>query len=101
MAKAEPAGSGEASEFVGDPDAEVGTPNLAAVDTGSTQFQYYAEAAERDDLDAAAEALADATGEPITPELVEHVNEELDVQTSLRASQIAAAARAEEEGLPY
>jgi hypothetical protein len=31
------------------------------------------------------------------------VNEKLDVQTSLRASQIAAAARAEEEeeGLPY
>jgi hypothetical protein len=30
------------------------------------------------------------------------VNEELDVQTSLRASQIAAAANAEEkEGLPY
>ncbi|MPZ10480.1 MAG: hypothetical protein GEU89_09750 [Kiloniellaceae bacterium] len=101
-ATGEEAPNGEASEFVGDPDAEVGTPNLAAVDTGSTQFQYYAEAAERDDLDAAAEALADATGEPITPELVEHVNEELDVQTSLRSSQIVAAANAEEkEGLPY
>src|SRR3546814_8056207 len=49
-------------------------------------------AAERDDLEAAGDALAQATDRPVTLDLVNYVNAQLDVRTALTARQIAAAA---------
>src|SRR3546814_15172036 len=65
---------------------------FVSLNTGTPAFQQYKTAAERDDLEAAGDALAQATDRPVTLDLVNYVNAQLDVRTALTARQIAAAA---------
>jgi hypothetical protein len=46
----------------------------------------------RGNLDAAADALAKATDRPITEQLVNYVNNDLGVESTLTANQVAEAA---------
>jgi hypothetical protein len=102
---------GAAEEFVQDPTPDFGGSGSPGVSSGekpmdyttlnttSDEFRRYSEAAERNDLSAAGYALYRArAGRDVTPDLVEHVNEELDVRTSLAPEQIAEAAN---KTLPY
>lgn len=74
--------------------------NPASVDViGSPEFQRYSEAAESNDLQEAGLALSEAADLPVTEDYVEEINEELGVQTSLTAKQIAYATN--EGPLPY
>jgi hypothetical protein len=66
--------------------------HFTSLNVQTAAFQRYGKAAERNDLKAASEALTAATNRPVTIELVDYVNAELDVQTALAARQIAAAA---------
>lgn len=102
---------GAAEEFVQDPTPDfggTGTPGVSSgekpmdfttLNTTTDEFRRYREAAEVNDLKGAAYSLNRArAGRDVTVDLVEHVNEELDVQTSLTPEQIAEAAN---ETLPY
>src|SRR3546814_367904 len=105
---------GAAEEFVENPDSRVGgtgsigvsrgeegaLTDPALVNTSDPDLQNYIVAAERGDLEEAATALADAVDEPVSEDYVVKLNQELDVQTSLTASQIAEAVN-EEDDLPY
>lgn len=66
--------------------------NLSSVDTNSRAFDDYESAMTRGNLDAAADALAEATKQPITEDLVLQVNQELGVESTLTAQQVAQAA---------
>src|SRR5690606_6389113 len=50
-----------------------------SLDTGTAAFQRYKAAAELDNLEAAGDALAVATDRPVTLDLVDYVNGQLDV----------------------
>lgn len=105
---------GAAEEFVENPNSRVGgtgsigvsrgeegeLADPALVNTSDPELQNYSVAAERGDLEEAAAALAQAVDEPVTEDYVVKLNQELDVQTSLTASQIAEAVN-EEDDLPY
>lgn len=105
--------SGEAEEFVEDADSRVGGTGSIGVSSGEQRyadpasvnvtddpdFERYSEAAEDNDLEEAARTLARAADRPVTADYVAEVNEQLGVQTSLTAEQIAEAAN--EEPLPY
>jgi len=67
------------------------TANMA-MNLRTRQFRDYEAALRRNNLDAAAEALASATERPITEDLVRQVNTELGVETNLTITQIAEAA---------
>lgn len=103
---------GAAEEFVEDPTSDVGgsgSPGVssgekrfdtATMNTDTPAFQEYKAAVERNDLEAAAAALSNSElpEEQVTPEMIEQVNEDLDVRTSLTAEQIAEAVRRDQ---PY
>lgn len=103
---------GAAEEFVEDPTSDVGgsgSPGVssgekrfdtATMNTNTPAFQEYKAAVERNDLEAAAAALSESElpEEQVTPEMIEQVNEDLDVRTSLTAEQIAEAVRRDQ---PY
>lgn len=105
--------SGEAEEFVEDADSRIGGTGSVGVSSGEQRyadpasvnvtddpdFKRYSEAAEKNDLEEAARALARAADRPVTEDYVAEVNEQLGVQTSLTVEQIAEAAN--EEPLPY
>lgn len=105
--------SGEAEEFVQDPDSRIAGTGSVGISSGeqrfadpasvniidSADFQRYREAAESNELEEAGMALDEAADRPVTEDYVAEVNEQLGVQTSLTAEQIAEAAN--DEPLPY
>jgi hypothetical protein len=105
--------SGAAEEFPSNPENRVGGTGSIGISSGeqryadpasvnvndSVEFQRYSEAAESNDLEEAGLALSEAADRPVTADYVDEVNEQLGVQTSLTAAQIAEAAN--EEPLPY
>ena len=66
------------------------------LNTNTRKFNEYENAMTRGNLDAAAEALAEATDRPITEELVNYVNRDLGVESTLTAHQVADAAAAKQ-----
>lgn len=66
--------------------------DLRYLNTSTRDFRDYEDAMEQGKLSAAAEALAKATERPITVELVNYVNNDLGVETTLSSSEVADAA---------
>lgn len=66
--------------------------DLRSLNTNTYQFNEYENAMVRGKLDAAADALAKATERPITVDLVNYVNRDLGVESTLAAEQVAEAA---------
>jgi len=66
--------------------------DLRALNTNTRHFNEYEDAMVRGNLDAAADALAKATDRPITEQLVNYVNNDLGVESTLTANQVAEAA---------
>lgn len=105
--------SGAAEEFPSNPRERIGGTGSIGISSGeqryadpasvnvseNAEFARYREAAESNDLDEAGLALSGAADRPVTADYVEAVNDQLGVQTSLTAEQIAEAAN--EEPLPY
>lgn len=73
--------------YVGD-----GSDSMQPLNTSTRAFNEYEEEATRGNLDAAAEALAEATEHPITEGFVLFVNRDLGVETTLTARQVAEVA---------
>ncbi|GAB4360604.1 MAG: hypothetical protein Kow00114_14440 [Kiloniellaceae bacterium] len=73
--------------YVGD-----GSDSMEPLNTNTRAFNEYEEEATRGNLDAAAEALARATEHPITESFVLFVNNDLGVETTLTAKQVAEVA---------
>ena len=105
--------NGAAEEFPSNPEKRIGGTGSVGISSGeqryadpasvnvtdSTEFRRYKEAAEGNDVEEAGLALSEAADRPVTADYVQEVNEQLGVQTSLTAEQIAEAAN--EEPLPY
>jgi uncharacterized protein YjgD (DUF1641 family) len=66
--------------------------DLRALNTNTRHFNEYENAMVRGNLDAAANALAEATDRPITEDLVNYVNRDLGVESNLTSTQVAKAA---------
>lgn len=73
--------------YVGD-----GSDSMQPLNTNTRAFNDYEEEAERGNLDAATDALARATEHPITEDFVLFVNNDLGVETTLTARQVAEVA---------
>jgi hypothetical protein len=70
--------------------------NMNSLTVSSRQFGAYEWAMRRGNLDLASTALADAADRPITVELVNEVNNELGVDSTLSSAQVAEATRAKQ-----
>jgi hypothetical protein len=66
--------------------------DMRTLNTNTRHFNEYENAMVRGNLDAAADALAKATDRPITEQLVNYVNNDLGVESTLTANQVAEAA---------
>jgi len=73
--------------YVGD-----GSDTMQPLNTSTRSFNEYEDEATQGNLDAAAEALAEATEHPITEGFVLFVNRDLGVETTLTARQVAEVA---------
>ncbi|WP_340117497.1 hypothetical protein [Pelagibius sp. 7325] len=73
--------------YIGD-----GSDSMQPLNTNTRAFNEYEEEATQGNLDAAAEALAEATEHPITEGFVLFVNRDLGVETTLTARQVAEVA---------
>ena len=71
--------------------------NMNSLTVSSRQFGAYEWAMRRGNLDLASTALADAADRPVTVELVNEVNNELGVDSTLSSAQVAEAARAKQQ----
>jgi uncharacterized protein YjgD (DUF1641 family) len=66
--------------------------DLRALNTNTRHFNEYENAMVRGNLDAAANAPAEATDRPITEDLVNYLNRDLGVESNLTSTQVAKAA---------